>query len=595
MDFEYLEQPCRNYCFFKGILLNDPKDGKEKVVLSSFVAGGTGEIVFIDPETGEGETLVIPGDNGAWALYNYKDEKLLVGTCGTYGYLHCLELANREWKPSLRVDGISYIWDLDLGSDGKVYGGTYPGCVLLQYDPDLHTLTNLGPMTKDEGNLYSRLVFAPVPGKVYVNCGMSSTCIGVYDIKNNEMSTVMEGCSIQKATKDYLYLNTPKGSVLVDPVTFEEINNDTYQKEVTEKDSRLPTPSGHVMTLKNGNKIGVCGQRYFILKPDSKEPEFNKIPGNPPPTEIFAMTCDDNGILWGTTGLGQTMFSYDPVTGQYWNSDIVTERGGEVYGIVSYEGKIYMTSYAGGDHMIYDPSKEWNQYENVNPYTLDRIGPSYIRPQARSFLGPDNNVWTGWIAAYGSYGCAISEINTKTNGVRNFTDLVPGQGIGSIAGDSQNIFFTTNGSGNGLKTKAEEFYLVKMNKNGEILNKIKFPLGVHLSCVYFINGKVFLYTMDGRESKLYIYDADTMQEKEAVCLNYMVQRIIDMKDGNLLYNVRKRVDDKPAHALLVINPANMEIIKEIILPGHTSSFCHNDKDDYIYFAHRSKLYRVKYQ
>ena len=115
------------------------------IVLSSFVAGGIGEVVIIDPESGEGETIQIPGDNGAWALLNYKDEKLLVGTCGTYGYLHCLELKTREWKPSLRVEGISYIWDLALASDGKVYGGTYPGCVLLQYDPDLHQSRTYDP------------------------------------------------------------------------------------------------------------------------------------------------------------------------------------------------------------------------------------------------------------------------------------------------------------------------------------------------------------------------------------------------------------------------------------------------------------------
>jgi hypothetical protein len=81
--YEYLEQPCRNFCFFKGILIQDPKDNKEKVVLSSFVAGGVGEVLIIDPESGEGETIKIPGDNGAWALFNYKNERLLVGTCGT--------------------------------------------------------------------------------------------------------------------------------------------------------------------------------------------------------------------------------------------------------------------------------------------------------------------------------------------------------------------------------------------------------------------------------------------------------------------------------------------------------------------------------
>lgn len=593
--YEYLEQPCRNYCFFKGILLNDPKDGKEKYVLSSLVAGGIGEVLIIDPVSGEGETLQIPGDNGAWALLNYKNEKLLVGTCGVYGYLHCLDLKTRKWEPTLKVEGISYIWDLALGSDGKVYGGTYPGCVLLKYDPDLHTLVNLGPMTKDEGNLYSRLVFTPVPGKVYMNCGMSSSCIGVYDIEKGEMSTVMEGCGIITATKDYLYVSTPDGNKLVDSVTFEEIQNEDYLKEATQKDERLPVPYGHVLTLSNGNKIGVCGQRLFVLKPDALEPEFMAIPGNPPPTEIFALTCDDEGILWGATGLGQTMFRYNPKTGEYWNSDIVTELGGEVYGIVSQDGKIYMTSYSGGDHMVYDPKKEWNQYENVNPYTLERIGPDYIRPQARSFIGPDDNIWTGWIARYGSYGCAVSEINTKTLKVRKFTDLVPGQGIGSISGDDQNIYFTTNGSGNGLKGKSEEFYLVKMSKDGEILNRIKFPLGTGLTCVYALNGKVLLYTVYQGESVLHMYDAATMEEEKTVELDYTVGRMIPMKNGKLLVGIRKGNRERPYNALAVMDPSTLTFIRETELPGHIYAFCYNDIDGYIYFGHGSKLYRIKYE
>ncbi|MGI6561225.1 MAG: hypothetical protein ACOX3Q_01460 [Clostridia bacterium] len=593
--YEYLEQPCRNFCFFKGILIQDPKDNKEKVVLSSFVAGGVGEVLIIDPESGEGETIKIPGDNGAWALFNYKNERLLVGTCGTYGYLHSLELKSRTWMPSLKLEGVTYIWDLAMASDGKVYGGTYPGCYLLRYDPDSHTLVNLGHMTKDPGNLYSRLVFTPVPGKVYVNCGLSTDTIGVYDIEKNEMSTVLDGCGILKADKKYLYIRTPEGNKLVHPETFEEIQDQALLDEATKTDERLPKPYGHVMKLSNGNTIGVCGQRLFILKPDDQKPTFMDVPCVPPPTEIFAMTCDDDGILWGATGLGQTMFRYDPKTGEYWNSDIVTLHGGEVYGIVSCEGKIFMTAYSGGDHIVYDPKKEWNRVDNINPLTLESVGPDYIRPQARSIIGPDNNIWTGWIARYGSYGLAITEINSKTYEVRKFTDLVPGQGIGWIAGDSENIYFTTNGSGNGLVAKTEEFYLVKMSKNGEILNKIKFPLGTHLSFVYACDDKVLLYTSCEGKSILHIYDPKTMEEIRSEQIDYGVGRMIPMIEGKILAFVYRHKEGRHYKALAVINSDTLSLEQETEIPKHTHGFCYNKKDGYIYFGQGSELYRIKYQ
>lgn len=594
MDYQYLEQPCRNFCIFKAILFIDPKDGKEKVVLSSFVAGGTGEVIFVDPETGEGESHVIPGDAGAWALLNYKNEKLLVGTCGTYGFLHCMDLADRKWKEPLSIEGISYIWDLNTASDGMVYGGTYPGCVLLKYDPEAHVLENLGPMTPDEGNLYSRLVFTPVEGKVYVNCGMSSSCIGIYDISTGKMTNVLPGCSIQKASKDYLYIKSPEKEMFVDPVDFSELPYDKFSDELNIGIDNLPVPAGHLLKLQSGKTFGISGQRYFIVSEDAKDITFHKIPAAPPPTEIFAMTSGKNGILYGATGLGQTMFSYDPKDGSYWNSDIVTEKGGEVYGIVEYNGKIYMTSYAGGDHMVYDPSKPWNQRENINPVTLESIGPGYIRPQARSFLGPDNCIWTGWIAQYGSYGLAITRIDPKTNEVTMFKDLIPSQGIGSITAGNDCIYFTTNGSGNGLKTKVEEFYLVKMNLEGKILNKVKFDAGVNLSCVYYKNDEVVLYTNKGSDRSMYIYDKDSLELKERSEIDHIGERIVDGKPGEVIIGARMYDKDTVYFGLIIAEKSTFKEIKRIALPAHSFSYTYNEKDGNIYFGCHSKLYKTEY-
>jgi Gluconolactonase len=127
MIYKYLNDPCRNFCILASMALVDPVDGYEKFVLSSFVDGGTGILVFIDRITGEGEVVALPGDEGAWALLNVNNEKLLVGTCGLYGYRHKLDLKTRTWAEPLRDESETYIWNLVMGSDGRVYGGTWPG------------------------------------------------------------------------------------------------------------------------------------------------------------------------------------------------------------------------------------------------------------------------------------------------------------------------------------------------------------------------------------------------------------------------------------------------------------------------------------
>jgi hypothetical protein len=158
-----LGEPCCNFNILAVEKIVDPLDGQTKVVLSSYVAEGTGCLVFIDPTTGQGEQLALPADSGAWALLNDQNERLFVGTCATYGYLHALDLNTRRWAAPLRVEGETYIWNLGTGSDGMVYGGTWPGCVLLRYDPKRYQLTTLGKVSDVTGNCYSRYVLGGVP------------------------------------------------------------------------------------------------------------------------------------------------------------------------------------------------------------------------------------------------------------------------------------------------------------------------------------------------------------------------------------------------------------------------------------------------
>ncbi|MFK7691397.1 hypothetical protein [Paenibacillus sp. HJGM_3] len=67
---EAVAQPCRNFCILGKTTLRDPLDGREKLVLANFAAHATGDIILIDFETGAGESILMPGDSGGWALYN---------------------------------------------------------------------------------------------------------------------------------------------------------------------------------------------------------------------------------------------------------------------------------------------------------------------------------------------------------------------------------------------------------------------------------------------------------------------------------------------------------------------------------------------
>ena len=471
MKIEKIVKPCRNFCFLGSELITDPRDGKEKFVLSTF-AGEGGSLVFIDTETGEGESISLPADSGAWALYNYNNERLLVGTCASYGYLHCLELKTRTWLKSLRCEGETYIWNLTMGSDGNIYGGTYPGCVLLRYDPRRHELVNLGKADNGK-NLYSRYVFGDCGGKILVNCVFAESGVNCWDIDKEEFSKVFgDGETILRIKNNTIYTQRNNEKYFYDAGTFEPVD---MPEEDEKPNPLLPGESGHIKALGDGRIIGIKGQEYFII--DHGTISYKRIPVSPPATEIFTVTGDGKGKIWGSSGFGQTIFSYDPDNGEAWNSLTVTDIGGEVYGMRFIDGLLYLSAYSGGDHVVYDPSKEWNQRGNVNPKTLESVSPKLIRPNGGSAVGPDGAFWTGWMAGYGAYGGGISRIDPATHEMTCWHDPVEGQAISSIEADERYIYFVTCGEANGLPYKEGRFSLCVWNGSREEIKRITFGEG----------------------------------------------------------------------------------------------------------------------
>jgi hypothetical protein len=205
MKYQELGYPCRNFCIMASERFLDPLDQKQKFALSSFVAGGTGIIAIIDIESGNGERIEIPADEGAWALLCWNNERLLVGTCSRYGYLHCLDLKTRTWLPSLKDEHEKYFWNLVEGSDGRIYGGTWPGGVLLRYNPVEHKLENMGRMSPYEGNNYTRPLYNGVTGKIFLTSGYKNTHMVSWDIEGEKYTKFgNEGTMVKEANEHFV-------------------------------------------------------------------------------------------------------------------------------------------------------------------------------------------------------------------------------------------------------------------------------------------------------------------------------------------------------------------------------------------------------
>lgn len=445
--WKYLDQPCRNFNILANTVITDPLDGREKFILSNFAAGETGSIIFIDPQNNTGESYTLPIGAGAWGLVNWHNEKLIIGTCTEQAYLHVFDLKTRTFAKPIVSEGESYFWQMALASDDKVYGGTYPGCTLTQFDPKTNTFKNLGRVSDNPKNLYSRPVLAGTPGYVFVDYGFDEPGVAYYDIKNEQFGKLGNpGDTLKETNTAFVCLQNKRA------LSFYSAKDLSPMEDTDGTLKQQLSSLGGRKQLSDGRLAGVKGQEYYVLEKERalRAGDLKRIPVDATPTEIFYLTPDKKGAIWGACGFGMTIFNYDPKSKKYWNSATLSNSGGEVYGMVFHEGKLFTTAYSGGEHSVYDPSAPWNAFDNINPKMFASVKPKLIRPTGRSVMGPDGGIWTGWSAAYGVYGGGLSRIQPDTLKMEYWYDPVPNQQVAGLIADDKYLYFTTNGGASGL-------------------------------------------------------------------------------------------------------------------------------------------------
>ncbi|RKN64297.1 hypothetical protein [Paenibacillus ginsengarvi] len=577
-------EPCRNFNILNVTSLVDPKDGREKLVLSNFAAGSVGNLIFIDTQTQEGEAVALPGDSGAWAVLPLGD-KLLVGTCPDYGYLHSLDLRTRQWAAPLRIESEKYIWNLALGSDGLVYGGTYPGCVLLRYDPGKHELVSLGRVSDNPKDMYSRNVYGDAPGRIIVSGGMDTPFLRVWDLETETFGDLgSPGETIRQVTPSFICTTLSGEQRFYDAKTLEPARGSQAEQWSGMLETREMEIGGgrqrvRYVPLLDGSHAAVKGQDYLIRRPGEKEPTLRSIPTEAPATRIHTVISDGGGVLWGSSGFGQTIFRYNPADGSYWNSGAVCNAGGEVYGMAFAGDELFLAAYAGGDHIVYRPGEPWDQYGNVNPRTLRSVGPELIRPHGKSVLGPDGGIWTGWMAKYGVYGGGLSRIDTATKEVTSWYDPVPGQEIGGLTADDKRLYFTTGTGGNGLKARDEPCHFAMWEPEGRISFLHRFELGEKPGALIAAASRVWVRV--GKE--IAVFDPD---------LAAFVRRIpLGEGCGCLIALGADRIAAFGEKTLFAIDTGRMTAEPLGALPGHVSTAARTPDGSVYFNCYGTKLFK----
>jgi len=488
-QIENLGQPCRGKNILSGRIVTDRATGRELLAMVDMNETTGAELLFVDFGKNKGVKYHCPGGSGSWALNEVPGDRLVIGTFYD-GKFMVFDLRKMEFIKDVYFPGESYIWNLALGGDGRMYGGTYGGGKLGALDLKTYEVEDLGNPAPP--NMYCRNVSSLPDGRILSQFGEEKDTVLVFDPTTKKFEPVpkqIEGISagitwhgyflagsrmfkgdslepaeppfpVPPADRGTWYINTSASN---DDMLIVQQKNYVYTYGYGEKAltpvTDLDLSSTRIIGVSKKNEL-LCfkGEDYVVVKPGDKKLNPKRIPVESSPRPTHFLRCDEQGILWGGTIFGQTLWWMDPKTRKYENTRVICNAGGEAYDVACKEGKVYAVTYAGGDIVMYDRMKPWDQLGNVNPKVIASVGreKGYIRPIAGARFGPDGKLYSGWMARYGTYGGAISITDPDTGETRLIENPLGEQAIHGLAVDAAYAYASTTLAGNGLPTKQGE-------------------------------------------------------------------------------------------------------------------------------------------
>jgi hypothetical protein len=568
---ELIGQPCRAKNVLAARYVIAP-DGKEWFVLTNMNETAGMELIFIDFRSNTGRAIRAPAGAGSWALLQVPGNRLIVGTFYD-GVFMVFDLQRMEFVKVADFPGESYIWNLALGGDGRVYGGTYPGGKLGALDLATYTVEDCGAPASP--NMYLRYVSALPDGRILCNFGMEKPVNLLYDPRTKKFEQappVLQGVSRGVSWNGYFLAGSqvldgktlqpveppfplPPGeggwavdvNLTTDEVLYLRQGNAVYRYMKGEEKPQLLASvdlrgGGIYAATARGELLGVRGQDYFVIRPGDTQVALKPIPVDSAPRPTLFLRLDSKGRLWGGPPFGQTLFWMDTRTQQTVNTGTICNAGGEVYDVAFVNDKVYAVAYAGGDIVQYDPESPWDQWNNVNPRVIASVGEKgYIRPTAGVVAATDGRLYSGWMAKYGVYGGAVVITDPATGQTQLIENPLGEQAVEGLAVDERFIYVGTSLGANGLPNKTGEsarFGVIdKATKKVVFQREFEGASGVR---TFWLDTRTkrLAFSVDG---KLYLFDTATREFTPVSNAPKVGSRIIGLGDGRAYYSSGKTI------------------------------------------------------
>lgn len=591
-SFEDLGVPCVRACALSRMVGPDETGQMNRVYLGFNQDGGPLFLTQVDPATNEAKQFSAPeGCGGPWALATGKDGKVYVGTCeGGSHQATVLQFDPRRPAEGLRVVGRpaaseTYIWQYAVGSDGRLYGCTYPGAKLVSYDPATGKLADCGRM--DDGEKYARLIAAGDDGWVYTGIGMVRANLVGYNTATGERRQLLPegqrpaGCGSVYTGTDGVVYGEAGG------VCYRLRNGEATVVEKTARAERRPQALADGRVLLDDGKL----HDWFQLRnPETGQTTDHHFTYRGAGSVVFVVGEGPRGLVFGGSAVPLSLWQYDPATGASEDFGNPTLTEGEIYSILPWGQDLYVCAYGSAYLSRYTPGKPWDfgTAPDKNPYGIGFVGDGHLRPRAM-IAGPGNRIYIGSLPPYGQLGGALAVFDPQQNKVvENYRHLVKDQAPVALAWDKGHDWIiggTSVWGGGGSTPTAKQLVLFAWDPRAKQkvweISPVAGDENTQAACV--VGDKAFFTT---RTEQLVVVDTASGKVLHQTKIPYGFPLDISLAErGGLIYALT-------AKAIITVDPRTYEIRELAAIPGGANAgFAMTDTSLYFGAGIHLKRYR----
>lgn len=442
------------------------------------------------------------------------------------------------------LEGTVEIMSLEAGSNGDIYGGTFPTGKVFKYNEKEGITDLVGQVVAGESYV-QRVRFEEATNTLYAGIGSHAHLIRI-DLNSLEKVNILPE---EYAYREFVYYLGLVEGLKKGGKIFAWVTNAT-DREVLVFDSES-NKLEHVVPSFDANVVAKSpfdNEVYFTAQGSLYRADFDKHS----PTWTKLMACNEaKSMLWSKEGVLQILTKYGELKTFNPKNNEVTSRKIEVtplpYGIQTIvtgpDGNIWSSGYLFGGNAVYNPKTDvskqlqgvgqaegmvvyknsihfgvypkarFYEYNTLTDWLGNGSNPKYIgavagqdRPFASASIASRNKIYWGTIPGYGKLGGALIDYDVLDGTFKSYTEFLNNHAVASLLHDGRNLLVgTTIYGGLGAKPTEKEGRIVvwDMDKKEAISSFVPVP---NLTAITYLglakDGKLWGFA----DATIFVYD-----------------------------------------------------------------------------------------